>query len=113
MPTTPQPRPTILSIEPYVGGESKLPGVNRIVKLSSNESPYGPLPSVLDAVAAATTRINRYPDTGAAELTAALADRFSVPEAHLALGAGSVGVLQQLGVVVLLDRVVLEERLEG
>ncbi|MBB4935087.1 histidinol-phosphate aminotransferase [Lipingzhangella halophila] len=68
----------------------------RSVKLSSNESPYGPLPSVLDAVSAAATQLNRYPDTWAAELTAALAERFEVPEDHLALGAGSVGVLQQL-----------------
>ena len=35
------PRPSILSIEPYVGGESKIPGVNRIIKLSSNEGAFG------------------------------------------------------------------------
>ncbi|RNL85834.1 histidinol-phosphate transaminase [Halostreptopolyspora alba] len=68
----------------------------RSIKLSSNESPHGPLPSVLDAVAEAATLLNRYPDSGAVELTAALANRFDVPEDHLALGAGSVGVLQQL-----------------
>ncbi len=68
----------------------------RSVKLSSNESPYGPLPSVTDAVANAAAQLNRYPDSGAAELTAVLADRFGVPEDHVALGAGSVGVLQQL-----------------
>ncbi|MBB6174618.1 histidinol-phosphate aminotransferase [Nocardiopsis mwathae] len=66
------------------------------MKLSSNESPYGPLPSVLDAVAAAATEINRYPDTGATALTGALATRFGVPDDHVAVGAGSVGVLQQL-----------------
>ena len=41
---TVMPRPSILSVEPYVGGESKIPGVNRIVKLSSNEGAFGPPP---------------------------------------------------------------------
>jgi histidinol-phosphate aminotransferase len=36
------PRPSILTIEPYVGGESKIPGINRIIKLSSNEGAFGP-----------------------------------------------------------------------
>ena len=39
------PRPSILSIEPYVGGESKIPGVNRIIKLSSNEGAFGVPPA--------------------------------------------------------------------
>ncbi|WP_046471842.1 histidinol-phosphate transaminase [Allosalinactinospora lopnorensis] len=89
-------RAVLGSIPGYKPGRKVEGPGGRSVKLSSNESPYGPLPSVLDAIAAGATRLNRYPDTGAAELTAALADRFSVPEEHLALGAGSVGILQQL-----------------
>ena len=46
---TVMPRPSILSVEPYVGGESKVPGVNRIVKLSSNEGAFGPPPSTTEA----------------------------------------------------------------
>ncbi len=65
-------------------------------KLSSNESPYGPLPSVAEAIASAALSVNRYPDNGAEALTAALADRFAVPPEHIALGCGSVGVLKQL-----------------
>jgi histidinol-phosphate aminotransferase len=65
-------------------------------KLSSNESPYGPLPSVAEAIACAGLSVNRYPDNGAEALTAALADRFAVPPEHIALGCGSVGVLKQL-----------------
>ena len=42
--TTPRPRPGILDIAPYVGGESKIAGINRIIKLSSNESAIGPSP---------------------------------------------------------------------
>jgi histidinol-phosphate aminotransferase len=65
-------------------------------KLSSNESPYGPLPSVLKVLAEASAEVNRYPDSGAAALTNALAERFSVPAAHIAVGCGSVGVVKQL-----------------
>ena len=49
---TVMPRPSILSVEPYVGGESKIPGVNRIVKLSSNEGPFGPPPGAIEAIRA-------------------------------------------------------------
>ena len=45
--TGPLPRPSILEIEPYVGGESQLPGVNRVIKLSSNEGPFGPPPAAV------------------------------------------------------------------
>jgi histidinol-phosphate aminotransferase len=65
-------------------------------KLSSNESPYGPLPSVAEVIAEAARGVNRYPDNGAEALTAAIAGRFSVPAGHIAVGCGSVGVLKQL-----------------
>ncbi len=65
-------------------------------KLSSNENPYPPLPSVLQTVRAEALSINRYPDMFAAGLTAAIAERFGVPAAHVATGTGSVGVLQQV-----------------
>ncbi len=65
-------------------------------KISSNENPYPPLPSVLDAVTRAAATFNRYPDMGVTELTAALAERLGVPPAHLATGTGSVAVLAQL-----------------
>ena len=65
-------------------------------KLSSNESPYDPLPRVRDALAAATADLNRYPDPGARELSAALASRWKVPSDHIVTGTGSVGVCQQI-----------------
>ena len=64
--------------------------------LSSNESPHGPLPSVLKALAEAAENINRYPDPAARSLTLALAEHFAVPDGHVAVGCGSVGVLKQL-----------------
>jgi histidinol-phosphate aminotransferase len=65
-------------------------------KLSSNENPYPPLPSVLEVVTAEASQFNRYPDMFATELTAAIAERFDVPVSHVATGTGSVGVLQQV-----------------
>ena len=43
------PRPTILTIEPYAPGASKVEGVNRITKLSSNEGAFGPPPGAMAA----------------------------------------------------------------
>jgi histidinol-phosphate aminotransferase len=65
-------------------------------KLSSNENPYPPLPGVLEAATAAAASFNRYPDMSCAGLIAELAQRFGVPETHLATGTGSVGVAQSL-----------------
>lgn len=64
-------------------------------KLSSNENPYPPLPSVLETVVTGAGSLNRYPDLFAADLVDAIAERFDVPAAHVATGTGSVGVLQQ------------------
>lgn len=65
-------------------------------KISSNENPYPPLPSVLAALADAAGRANRYPDFASTALVEALAARLDVPAACLAVGTGSVGVAQQL-----------------
>ena len=65
-------------------------------KISSNENPYPPLPSVLQVVADAAMQMNRYPDLAVTELTQALARRLGVPAEHIATGTGSVGVLGQL-----------------
>ena len=72
----------------------------RSFKLSSNESPDEPLPSVVKVIADAAASVNRYPDNGAVALTEAIADRFAVPPADIAVGCGSVGVTQQLLEVV-------------
>ena len=68
----------------------------RSFKLSSNESPHGPLPSVLQVIAEAAKDVNRYPDNGCGALAEAIARHFGVPAGHVAVGCGSVGVTQQL-----------------
>src|SRR5690349_24386313 len=65
-------------------------------KISSNENPYPPLPSVLEVVREAAASINRYPDMAATELCEVLADQLGVPVEHIATGTGSVGVLGQI-----------------
>jgi histidinol-phosphate aminotransferase len=65
-------------------------------KISSNENPYPPLPSVLDAVARAAKSMNRYPDMAVTELTQEISARLGVPAENIATGTGSVGVLTQL-----------------
>ena len=49
--TEPTPKPGILDIELYVGGRSAVPGVAKVYKLSSNESPLGPSPAAVAALA--------------------------------------------------------------
>ncbi|MDP9241380.1 MAG: histidinol-phosphate transaminase [Actinomycetota bacterium] len=71
-------------------------GLDAAVKLASNESAYGPLPSVVEVIAAAAADVNRYPDMAATELTAALAKHCGVTTDEIAIGCGSVGLYQQL-----------------
>jgi histidinol-phosphate aminotransferase len=71
------------------------PGVTSY-KLSSNQNPYPPLPSVLHAVQDAATPINRYPDMMVADLRQALARTLDAPAGHIATGPGSSGVLGQI-----------------
>jgi histidinol-phosphate aminotransferase len=77
------------------GGRVERPD-GRAFKLSSNESPYGPLPSVVQVITEASADVNRYPDNGAVALTEAIARRYGIPPTHIAVGCGSVGVTQQL-----------------
>ena len=80
----------------YKPGRTPASASGKSHKLSSNESPYGPLPSVVEVIAEAARSVNRYPDNGAEALIDAIAERFAVPAEHVAVGCGSVGVAQQL-----------------
>src|SRR6202451_1184596 len=80
----------------YKPGRTPVSATGRTHKLSSNECPFAPLPSVVDVIAEAARSVNRYPDNGAQALTQAIAEKFGVPATHVAVGCGSVGVAQQL-----------------
>lgn len=83
------PRPGIMSIAPYVGGESNLPGQNRIIKLASNESPLGPSPRAVEAYKALAGELHRYPDGGAVKLRDAIARHHALDASRIVCGAGS------------------------
>lgn len=83
-------------IPAYRQGRSAPSGAGDVLKVSSNESPYPPLPSALDAVAEQARQANRYPDSSVSALSSALAERLSVPDDRLVFGAGSTESISQL-----------------
>src|SRR5918911_3536299 len=85
----PVPGPGILDIAPYVGGESKLAGVERPIRLASNESALGPSPKAIAAYRAWADEIHRYPDGAATRLRGALAKHYGPDAARIVCGAGS------------------------
>jgi histidinol-phosphate aminotransferase len=94
--TAPRPRSEILGISPYVGGESTIPGLNRTIKLSSNEGAFGVPPGAQAALTAAAEELHRYPDGGAVELRRAIGARFGLDPAGVICGAGSDDLIYQL-----------------
>ena len=87
--TGPVPNPGILDIAPYIGGESKAQGVERPIRLASNESALGPSPKAVAAYRALADDIFRYPDGGAGELRAALGRHHGLDPARIVCGSGS------------------------
>jgi len=86
---SPTPRPGILGVSPYVGGESAAPGRNRAIRLASNENPLGPSPRAAAAYAALRDELHRYPDGGARALRQAIAESEGLDAARIVCGAGS------------------------
>jgi len=89
----PQPRAGVLAIEPYVGGESSVPGRNRVFKLSSNESPLGPSRHALVAYRDAAAELAAYPKGDPAELRAAIGRVHGLEADRIVLGCGSDEIL--------------------
>ncbi|MGP9490371.1 histidinol-phosphate transaminase [Glutamicibacter sp. AOP5-A2-7] len=86
-------RPSLAAVPAYRQGKSAAPGAS---KLSSNESPHAPLPSVVQSIAEGLESIHRYPNMAAPELITALAEQYDLDPAEISLGAGSVEVASQL-----------------
>ncbi|MCB2100885.1 MAG: histidinol-phosphate transaminase [Rhodobacterales bacterium] len=83
------PRPGIMDIQPYVGGESKIPGVDRIIKLASNEGALGPSPAAQRALEDEASHMHRYPDGSAHALRHALGAHWGLDPERIVCGAGS------------------------
>jgi histidinol-phosphate aminotransferase len=94
--TGPKPRPEIFTVQSYVGGESKLPGINRVIKLSSNEGAFGAPPAAIAALAEAGREMHRYPDGGMVALRAAIGKAHGLDPAQIVCGNGSDEILQLL-----------------
>ena len=76
-------------------------GLDRVVKLASNEGPFGPFPAALEAIARSAPGLNRYPDGGAYRLRAALAELHDLRFEEVAVGAGSDGLVDGLSQIAL------------
>ncbi len=76
-------------------------GLERVVKLASNEGPWGPFPAALEALARAAPALNRYPDGGAYHLRNALAERHGVGPERIVTGAGADAIIGHLSVATL------------
>src|SRR5271154_657197 len=87
--TGPAPRPGILDIAPYVGGEATIPGIERPIRLASNESALGPSPKAVAAYLALAGEIHRYPEGSAEALREAIGQRYSLDPSRIICGAGS------------------------
>lgn len=87
--TAPKPQPGILDIAPYKGGEAAVPGVTKVHKLSSNETPMGPSPKGMAAFQKLAGELHRYPDGNVEILRNALAKHYGVPAENLVCSNGS------------------------
>jgi len=84
-----QPQPGIMEIKLYQGGQSHVEGVSDIVKLSSNENPFGPSEKAKEAFARSVHSLHRYPPTDHASLRAAIGEVHGVDPARVICGVGS------------------------
>lgn len=85
---------TILKVKPYVPGKPveevrRELGLKKVIKLASNENPYGPPPSVIKAIERESKNINRYPDADCYYLREALSRKLGIPREQLIFGNGS------------------------
>ena len=100
-------RPDLAAIDPYEPGlpieeVARRYGLDpaKLVKLASNESPYGPFPEALDAMAVAAAHANRYPDNEGYDLREALSRHLGVPSDAIWLGGGSSELLRTIALAV-------------
>src|SRR6266567_2233080 len=99
----PKPRAGVLAIDAYVPGKSTAPGVAKVFKLSSNETPLGPSPKAIAAYQDAGKHLEDYPDGSASELREAIGRAFGLDPARIVCGAGSDDLLNLIADAYLHD----------
>ncbi len=87
--SSPKPQSGIMDIQAYVGGGHEVPGVDRVVVLSANETPLGPSPSAVRAYRDLADSLHRYPEGGSTDLRQAIAERFGCDADRIVCGNGS------------------------
>ncbi len=102
-------RPNVQRMHPYQPGKpisavKRELGLERVVKLASNENPLGPSPEAVAAIRRALGELNLYPDGAAFELKAALSERFHVPAAQIVVGNGSEELIANIALALIVDR---------
>jgi len=91
-----RPQPGILDIALYEGGRAQIAGVANVVKLSSNENPFGPCDRARDAFQRSGHQLHRYPATDHAGLRQAIADVHRLEAARVICGVGSDEIITLL-----------------
>jgi histidinol-phosphate aminotransferase len=99
-------RPSVSGLTPYQPGKpvedvQRELGLARVIKLASNEGPFGPFPAAQEAIARATAELNRYPDGGVYRLHAALGERHGVATSEITVGAGADGCIDMISQAIL------------
>lgn len=85
----PKPRSGILDIQPYVGGEGRVSGAQRLIRLASNENPLGCSEKARTAYIAAASDLHRYPDGATTDIRTAIGKAYNLDPARIVCGAGS------------------------
>lgn len=91
-----RPQPGIMDIALYQGGKANVAGVSNVVKLSSNENPFGPSDKAKEAFGKAVHQLHRYPSTDHASLRQAIAEVHGIDAGRIICGVGSDEIIHFL-----------------
>ena len=99
-------RPALAGLVPYEPGKpveevQRELGLERVVKLASNEGQFGPFPAAVEALERGLPELNRYPDGGAYRLVTALAEKHGVEPANVAVAGGADAIINYLSMALL------------
>lgn len=94
-------RRSVLNVEPYVPGKTVEEvlcekGLTTVIKLGSNENPYGPFPAAMEAMKNELEKLNTYPDVSFREIKAVIADLYGLTTQNVCISHGAEGMLQTL-----------------
>ena len=84
---------TLKNINPYLAGKSKITGKKGVIKLSSNESPFGPSANVLAKIKTISNSTNRYPESGSLKLKDSISKRYNLNKNNIFCANGSDEIL--------------------